>query len=635
MGHQSMCPWESHTKTHLKIQKKTLQEQKNLTWTLSGITLPPRDKKKRRSLLSKRLKALTTKKKVRIIVYRNGFSTEHVEIVTDLSKMDEFLVACTEKLNLGSFARILYDWEGQQITNLADTPLLDDCLQQAGNLVLGPLWVSTGEFFRPSGTVDFITGLKKLIVKKLKETQLYYNELVAAKMGDKSSVSRAEVLSMKENELNQVIAKSTEEISSMKETLEFLRSKLHNLDEQINEELSQGSDYVMQHIQKLKDNHRLIGRKGLRLKVYENGSTESAKIFYFNLREALKGTEGDYIKLKQRLLDDLSMSQRLTNTQKPKLVPVVQKLYTQTGEEIKNILSLQNDDEIWLSYGEPFIDPYTYCMQAVFDGVGMQHFMEHSAVIRKQPNYKYSNEESSNQWTIIPAFPSNLYHSQETAFSLEDLKKSEVEESWHLMQHKEKPGEILFPEIVINQKLLKTNISLGHSESQIWIINKNGVIYSKAMPQLCLTVCTDLSVTTKLQSSSTDISGYVVALQQKDVSNQAQMWTFYQDGTISTLMHPDFCLTWLGNKPLDKDEEAATPVEGIKEGHNVFVIAAERLPKKEAALQRWAVKQERFDNLGQWKYTQVSNPEWNKLAYSWPVCSATGKLNEVTYLDFS
>ena len=53
------------------------------------------------------------------------------------------------------------------------------------------------------------------------------------------------------------------------------------------------------------------------------------------------------------------MSQRLTNTQKPKLGPVVQKLYTQTGDEVKNILSLQDDDEIWLSYGEPFIDPYS------------------------------------------------------------------------------------------------------------------------------------------------------------------------------------------------------------------------------------------------------------------------------------
>lgn len=608
--------------------KKNLEEQKNLSWTLSGITLATKKNKKTRRIRLKRMKTLSAKKKVRIIVYRNGFSTKPVEILTDLSKMEEFLVACTAKLTLSSFARIVYDWEGQEITDLTDTPILNDCIQQAGNIVLGPLWVSTGEVFRPSGTVDFITGLKKLLMKKLKEAQLCYNEVVAVKMGNKSNVSRPEFLSMKENELNQVIAKATEDISDMKETLESLASKLHNLNEQKNEELSQGSDYVMQHIQKLKDNHRLIGTKGLRLKVFENGSSESAKIFYFNLREALKGTEGDYMKLKQRLLDELSMSQRLTNTQRPKLASVVQKLYTHTGEEIQNILTLQNDDEIWLSYGEPFIDPHTYCMQAVFDGVGMQHFEEHSALIRKQTNYKYKNEGGSNQWRIIKEFPKDIFDSQDMAISLEDLKKSQVEESWHLMQHKEKPGDILFPEIVINQKVPKGDNSLGHSESQAWMINKNGVIYSKAIPQLCLTICNDLPVTTKLSSVANDISGYVVALQQKEVSNQAQMWTFFQDGTISTLMHPNFYLTWLGNKYLHKSEEAKNLVQGIKDGHNVFLIAAERLPKKEAALQRWAVKQERFDNLGQWKHTQVSNPEWNKLAYSWPVSSETGKLNE-------
>lgn len=40
------------------------------------------------------------------------------------------------------------------------------------------------------------------------------------------------------------------------------------------------------------------------------------------------------------------------------------------------------------------------------------------------------------------------------------------------------------------------------------------------------------------------------------------------------------------------------------------------------------MKQERFDNLGQWKHTKSSNPEWNKKALSWPV-KQDGELNEV------
>jgi hypothetical protein len=43
---------------------------------------------------------------------------------------------------------------------------------------------------------------------------------------------------------------------------------------------------------------------------------------------------------------------------------------------------------------------------------------------------------------------------------------------------------------------------------------------------------------------------------------------------------------------------------------------------------RFALKQERFDNLGQWKYNDATNKEWNKRALSWPV-KEDGNLNEV------
>jgi len=39
------------------------------------------------------------------------------------------------------------------------------------------------------------------------------------------------------------------------------------------------------------------------------------------------------------------------------------------------------------------------------------------------------------------------------------------------------------------------------------------------------------------------------------------------------------------------------------------------------------VKQEKFDNIGQWKHTQVDNSEWNKQALSWPV-TPDGQLND-------
>ena len=39
------------------------------------------------------------------------------------------------------------------------------------------------------------------------------------------------------------------------------------------------------------------------------------------------------------------------------------------------------------------------------------------------------------------------------------------------------------------------------------------------------------------------------------------------------------------------------------------------------------MKQEKFENIGQWKHTQVENPEWNKQALSWPI-TADGQFND-------
>ncbi|CAI9725876.1 domain-containing 1 [Octopus vulgaris] len=69
--------------------KKSLFDQKNLVWTSFGINLPARKKKKRRNALSNRMRALTVKKNIRIVVFQNGFGSEAVEIVADANKMDE------------------------------------------------------------------------------------------------------------------------------------------------------------------------------------------------------------------------------------------------------------------------------------------------------------------------------------------------------------------------------------------------------------------------------------------------------------------------------------------------------------------------------------------------------------------
>ena len=59
----------------------------------------------------------------------------------------------------------------------------------------------------------------------------------------------------------------------------------------------------MKHIQEVKADDRLLGRKGLRLKVYENGLDEGEFDYYFNVREGIRGLSGATLreKLMQRV----------------------------------------------------------------------------------------------------------------------------------------------------------------------------------------------------------------------------------------------------------------------------------------------------------------------------------------------
>ncbi|XP_022088290.1 doublecortin domain-containing protein 5-like isoform X2 [Acanthaster planci] len=78
------------------------------------------------------------------------------------------------------------------------------------------------------------------------------------------------------------------------------------------------------------------------------------------------------------------------------------------------------------------------------------------------------------------------------------------------------------------------------------------------------------------------------------------------------------------------EKKDASKKEGDTFPGQVYAVAViPRMPARHpwAKAQRWALKQERLDNLGQWKHTKAQNPLWNKLAYSWPV-NSQGEWNE-------
>ena len=58
-----------------------------------------------------------------------------------------------------------------------------------------------------------------------------------------------------------------------------------------------------------------------------------------------------------QFLDDCSTSTLLANAMNPHIKPVATKVFDECGRVIDNVEDLEDDMEIWLSYGEPWIDP--------------------------------------------------------------------------------------------------------------------------------------------------------------------------------------------------------------------------------------------------------------------------------------
>ncbi|KAJ8299403.1 hypothetical protein KUTeg_023463 [Tegillarca granosa] len=526
----------------------------------------------------------------------------------------------------------MYDWEGNEINHLAETPILDDCLQPGGTAVLGPLWVSVGEGFSPSATIGYITSIRQVIKIKLQDAERYYEELSFALNDEKEKVTITAILSMSEEELYETQELAEKEIEQLKATLRTLNEKVKAIKTEMDTEQAEGSNYRMSHIKEISADDRIVGLKGIRLRVYENGFYDQDHTFYFNLAGALRGVNNDKELVLKRLLDELSVSHSTRDAKNPKIAPVAKKIFDEYGTEMKDVTKLKYDQEIWVSHGEPYIQPFTYCVQALFDRASGYTMTDgRTAIIREQltPDHIKDIKEDYREWNASIGFPATYemadsMHVGGDEYVQMQLTASGLDSRAHYIQAKEKKNVVLYPEVIAYKKVPKGDKAVWPSESQVWVISKKGYIYSKSMPSLCL-AASDMKTEIYLPGREETTAAFVVTLQKYMASNPHQQWIFNNDGTISSVAHQELVLTYSGAKL--GDEENYKQPEGVLPGHKVYLIITDRLSKKEAVLQRFALKQERFDNLGQWKFTDASNPEWNKLAYSWPV-KEDGMLNE-------
>ncbi|CAG5132457.1 unnamed protein product, partial [Candidula unifasciata] len=348
--------------------KRNILIRNNAAWNLTGVVLPENGHKKTtKTCLSKRMRALCENKKVRILVYKNGQSTNACEVVADLKNIQDFFNCCTIKLDLHSCAKIAFDLDGNEISDLADISVLDEnIIHQGKTPLLGPLWISTGEGFSPSGTQSFLTAAKNALKSKLTMAQHHKQNIDCALNNQKEKVTDVAVLSMSAEELYEASEKADRDVDRYKESLVHIKKRLHSLREDVSKEEKEGLKYHMSHIQELSADDRLVGTRGCRLRFMEHLHT------YFNIREALRGIDSNNSreKLMQKLLDELSSTKFSENVSR-NLISVATKLYDKNGCEITDVLSLEQEQarqiennveqpeiSVWLSFGEPYISPF-------------------------------------------------------------------------------------------------------------------------------------------------------------------------------------------------------------------------------------------------------------------------------------
>ncbi|KAL8603779.1 hypothetical protein ACOMHN_058514 [Nucella lapillus] len=505
----------------------------------------------------------------------------------------------------------------------------------------------------------------------------------------RENVTLLSVRAMKSDQLYFALDEAEAEVQQLKEVLSQLNSRLASLKDEAFKEEEMGVSYRMTHIQEVKADDRLVGRKGLRLKVYENGLQDGEFVYYFNLREAARGV-ADKEQLLKRLLDELSHTVHAARCPQPRLNAVAQRIFNKFGKEITNVFKLENDDEIWVSYGEGFVSPFmsvpsrsegfvspfsecpflkvlcprsvsvpvhecsflsegfgspfsecpflsegfvspfTYCLEVFYDKSNKAMSTQGSEHILRDPMVDPTVQalvKDHKKWEVSIGFPVEYdYEAANMTTEKQEecdqhLTYTEIDNRSAFMLLKENHGVVLYPELAVNEKPRR-----GHTESQLWLISKSGYIYSKAVPQLCLGV-SDTRVQGRLFVRDVAIEGLMVSLQKKMAGNPAQVWRFDPNGSIYAQSHPQLALTYLENKYGDDESYNEKRPQGLKSGVRVYLVVTDPLAKKDAACQRFAVKQERVDSVGQWKYTDVANPEWNKQALSWPVMQ-DGQLNQ-------
>nr|XP_031536929.1 doublecortin domain-containing protein 1 [Vicugna pacos] len=654
-------------KDHLLLMKK-------VTWTMNGLMLPTDVKRqKTKPVLSMRMKKLTEKTSIRILFFKNGTGQDGHEITVGKETMKKVLDVCTVRMKLNSPARYLYDLYGRKIKEISKVPLLEKCLQNSITPLRGPVWVSKGEGFSPSGAKMYIQGVLLALYQRLKSAKKYYKQLNLAVDEQKGKFTEKFILSMTAKEHHQAQEEVNRLIDELQTAIKSNRGHLSKLGPQLQAEQEQFSSYVYQHIKSLPANTLIPG--GLQLKIFENGKDTGEISVYVSKTDLWPNspTQTDY--MMERLL--LKIHQRLqgSSINPSGLNFSSARLFDEHGQEIKNPLLLKNEQKIWVSYGKAYRSPGIPVLGLTFDQVtafarggitvAYKTFLDPNAVLLP----------GCDNWEVCEGFPVNF---NDTSQQIPDqFEKVDLEN--HFLQNKVDANIVLHASVSIRKQSFSISEESSGSQrapstlwpaASVWLITKTGMILSRAITQGCLAVGHPIGVKA---TEGTSLEGYKLILKKRHKEDDSQKWVFGTDGCIYSKAYPQFVLTYLeklnaqvdvtqteyhlhhgawttahqehgsslaaeilqksasipGLKQLREPSDTHSMPEGSLETGQLTVALVRKLEEKhpKASAQRWAIKHEGTSKPGQWKHSRVENPLWNKLTYMWPVLPS-GQLNE-------
>ncbi|PAA86418.1 hypothetical protein BOX15_Mlig027318g1 [Macrostomum lignano] len=665
-------------KDPLKMFEKKLSIKADMQWTLTGLNLPSgREKETTKPLIgSTRLEGNRAAKR-RILAFPNGKGIKGVEVMADMTNMEDFLQSCTFKLKSGQpFRRVLL-LDGQEVTNLHTVPMLHHFFNSSSAPLLGPVWLSKGENISPMGVEEYLRDSIEFVARLKSQCNKYLAQLNAAYYCDNRSsiagdpqLTDKRILSLSKKELEQNIAKETENHDEYVAFLTEFKAKVRAVEPKARSELEEGSQFTMKHISALPENHRLVSdRRGIRLKVHNNGRDSDPVTVYFNMREASRGLGKDRDGTRivfQRFLDSLSANPQLAGQSSKSKGTLVQRIFTKSGQEVTDALTLQYDDEIWISHGENWIDPFTYCLQAEVSRITAWKKGAARFAVRSDIPHIDDSLERPSAWDAQWQLPDDVEQ-----LTLEEDEEEEAEEEYVcdfededgeeiaaaapgatkepikppegsvpiescFLQHSRNRKLCLFVEPVVGVMKVPHESAIAKSDdhqqtrpvlpvwpkagiAQSWVIHKSGQISVKGFPGLALAV-TDYEIETDL--NGVRIRGSLVQFcpfeRDEFQVRASQRWIFHTDGLVYSKQFPELALTYLGGSI---DELSSCPKNELDRdsGHRNLLAVCEHLESRLAKYQRFGIRLQKLGNLSQLrKAARYRDPAWSKLAIVWP-----------------